>query len=44
MTSMATAAEKIFGTAKMAEEAPHSLWGILKREATASLGRGIFEG
>jgi hypothetical protein len=44
-TSMATMAEKEnFSTAKMEEEAPRSLWGIMKRETTALWGRGIFEG
>jgi hypothetical protein len=37
-------AEETFGTAKVAEEAPHSLLGIMKRETTASWGKGFFEG
>jgi hypothetical protein len=37
---MATTAEETFGTAKMAEEAPHSLGAIMKRETTALWGTG----
>jgi hypothetical protein len=32
---MATTAGEAFGKAKMTEEAPHSLVGIMKRETTA---------
>jgi hypothetical protein len=31
-----TVEKETFGTAKMAEEAPHTLLGIMKRESTAS--------
>jgi hypothetical protein len=41
---MATTAEETFSMAKIAEDAPQSIWGVMKRETTALWGRGIFEG